>query len=239
MFCLMVEFHLSAQPETLRRLSRTRTPLAAAGARLREKPPRPPAPPHNMASSASAMELGKYNRGRSIFMRDRGEADSASAAGRAGRSERASEGEEARAGDVHGAGSPRREGRRRHRAPAGRPHRRPPRAGSPAPGGGRMTAAPPPPLRRARRPSRYACPAGCGLWAQSPALRDRVPCSPRPRPVEVLPRQSPPELHPNFSALPAAPVQHTHTHTRFPALRTEPARPNYSRENDLQFWRRP
>lgn len=27
------------------------------------------------------------------------------------------------------------------------------------------------------------------------------------------------------------------THTRFPALRSEPARPNYSRENDLQFWR--
>lgn len=133
----------AAASPTHRRLSRTRTPLAAAGARLKEKPPRPPAPPHNMASSASAMELGKYNRGRSIFMRDRGEADSASAAGRAGRSERASEGAEARAGDVHGAGSPRREGRGRRRAPAGRPHRRPPRAGRPAPGALRRPTRPP------------------------------------------------------------------------------------------------
>lgn len=41
MFCLMVEFHLSAQPETLRRLPRTHTLLAVAGARLGERPPRP------------------------------------------------------------------------------------------------------------------------------------------------------------------------------------------------------
>lgn len=33
-----------------RRLPQPGTPLAAAGARLRDKPPRPPAPPHNMAS---------------------------------------------------------------------------------------------------------------------------------------------------------------------------------------------
>ena len=58
MFCLMVEFRLSAQPETLRLLPQPGAPWAASGARLGHKPP---VPPHNMAS------LGFHNGAREIY----------------------------------------------------------------------------------------------------------------------------------------------------------------------------
>ncbi|XP_027467713.1 basic proline-rich protein-like [Zalophus californianus] len=80
-------------------------PLAAARPRLRYKPPRPPAPPHNMASlgfrnGAREIQQGPLN----IHERLKG-----SRLGRRsgeGGKERASEGAEAQDGDVHGAGRP-------------------------------------------------------------------------------------------------------------------------------------
>lgn len=106
MFCLMVEFHLSAQPETSRLLPQSGAALAAAGARLEDQPP---VPPHNMASlgfrnGAREIQQGPLNiherlgRGEPARPELRG--------GREGASERESEEAEARDADVHRAGRP-------------------------------------------------------------------------------------------------------------------------------------
>lgn len=152
------------------------------------------------------MELGNYHRGRSIFMRDRGEAGGAGAAGRAGRSERG------------GGGVGRGRGRGRRRAGAGAP----PRAGLEARAA--ATPRPAPPTRRGHAPRHAAGPSSPGrrrrhlvlvrpLAEPSPGLGPPVllpgPAAgraprvelPAARPLAILPVHSPPGLPLNFGTL--------------------------------------
>lgn len=173
---------LPARP-THRLLLQPGTPLAAARPRLRYKPPRPPAPPHNMASlgfrnGAREIQQGPLN----IHERLRG-----SRRGRRcgeGGKERASKGAEARDGGVHGAGRPAVRGEgvppragledasRPSQSRPAPPPRRPPR--------GRRSPRATPGCRRRRfvlvvlpswalvplsRPTRYTSLAGCGGWS--------------------------------------------------------------------------
>lgn len=119
------------------------------------------------------MELGKYNRGRSIFMRDRGEAGFAGAAGRAGRSEQA-KGRRRGTGTCAARGGPRREGRGRRRVLLGGPAP-PPRPGRSAPPPGRPPRGDAAPGRRPRDGGATSFPAPAPLERSSPRLRPPPP----------------------------------------------------------------
>lgn len=173
------------------------------------------------------MEFGKYNRGRSIFMRDWGEAASAGAAGRAGRSERA-RGRRRRTG----LGSARERRRVLARevpscrparpapppAPSARPAQPPrgwrsPRAAPAATPGGRrrrllgvLLSAPVLSAPASALATELPRPAA-GVWARKFSSPWLSPSSHPSRRVGVLLTHSPLELHLNFGALPPPPFK--------------------------------